>query len=412
MTLQSYQQVDWHEVIQAHDPASTDPAAWLRYGVAVLQAGQQSAKDQATAFLAFERARACGASGAEADEAITASGLLSLARAAEANGFRDVADGLGAMASPWMQARMPPGGVAASDDQGRVFLEQAHGPEVVLTAIASRLHTLKAVVGSLLAQTLKPAVVKIYLSEEPYLLDAGIDPGCEVVQELGILEGVEIYWRPNIGPYRKFFPYVPEAMAAAAGAPGRANEQLFVTVDDDTIYPPRFLEYLTRNYWKYKCRVAHRGRRMLVEDGAFSPYGQWPDGLREPRLGNLPTGQSGVLYRLADFPADLYLEAALVLAPTADDLWIHWLLAMQNVPAVILQPNAAARTHELAFPTADGSKEYADASLWQKFNARQGDQAAGGNDRQIQAIDAFFMAIGFNLPNVLSQEFEDEADLY
>ena len=77
---------------------------------------------------------------------------------------------------------------------------------MVLTAIASRLHTFKAVVGLLLAQSLKPAVLKIYLSEEPYLLDAGIFPGCEVVQELGMMEGAEIHWKTNIWPYHNFSP--------------------------------------------------------------------------------------------------------------------------------------------------------------------------------------------------------------
>ncbi len=412
MTLQTLQQADWAGLIQAHDPASTDPGGWLRYGVALLQVSGPGGGDQANAFLAMEMARGFGASPTEASQAIKASGLLSLAEACRAIGLDDPADGLGACAQEALDGLRGFSGVGRQPEPGLAAAELDLGPEVVLTAIASRLHTLKAVVGSLLAQTLKPAAVKIYLSEDPYLLDTGIDPGCEVVQDLAALDGVEIQWTPNLGPYRKFHPYVSDARAQAAGNLGPRAERLFVTVDDDTIYPPRFLEYLTRNYGKYHCRVAHRGRRMLVGDGAFRPYGQWPDGLREPRLGNLPTGQSGVLYRLSDFPEDLCLEASLVLAPTADDLWMHWLLAMQGEPAVILQPNAAARTNQLAFPTADDSKAYADASLWQKFNSGGGDQTAGGNDGQIQAIDAFFKAKGFDLANVLSQEFEREGDLY
>jgi hypothetical protein len=293
------------------------------------------------------------------------------------------------------------------------------GPPVCLTVIAARLHTLPRVVASLQRQTLPPRRIHIHVSEDPHLIDAGLDPGDPILQRLAAQPRVALHWVPNIGPYRKFAPFLSRAPQHPGGHPeprgGDADPldpHLFLTVDDDTLYPPRFIEYLVSKRRRYGCIVAHRGRRIrLSPAGDYAPYADWHDGLHEPRLANLPTGQSGVLYHRSDFPDDLQLEAALALAPTHDDLWLRWLTASQGVPAMILQPNAAARTAELAFPTADGSEPYAATSLWFAYNAASADPERG-NDAAVQAIDAYFRAGGFDLAQRLRLEREEHADFY
>lgn len=385
MTSQAYQRRDWAAVIEEHALESHDPSAWLRYGVALLQTiepGPDQGRQQQQAALAFLRAGQEGAAAEQVQAYQQRAVLLALAQAMDQLGM--------AYAAP---SPVP----------------QLSGPPVCLTAISRRLKTLPKVVESLKKQSLRPRRIELYLSKEPHLLDQGIDPAHPVVQKLEQDPAVRIHWVPNLGPYRKVVPFLESHKGQAA-----TDDDLFITVDDDTLYPPRFVEYLTRNHERYGCVVAHRGRRIRVGDRqGFLPYAQWHDGLHEPRLANLPTGQSGVLYRRSFFPADLELESALALAPTHDDLWLRWLTARQGVPAVILQPNAAARTEDHAFPLVDRSILKTKQTLWFAYNV--GDSPANTactNDAASQAIQHHFQQKGFDLEAVLRDEQERHADFY
>jgi hypothetical protein len=279
------------------------------------------------------------------------------------------------------------------------------GPDICLTTISTRLHTLEQVVRSLQRQTMPPRRIHIYLSQNPHLLDEGVDPQDARLQALNADSTVQLHWVENLGPYRKFALYLQNPA-------NDSDDDRFITVDDDTIYPPRFIEYLATKHLRHQCVVAHRGRRMRLRPSrGFADYTNWHDGLHEPRLGNLPTGQSGVIYRRSYFPADLQLEAALRLAPTHDDLWLRWLTALQGVPALITQPNAAAKTAVLAFPMAEISSSYAKSSLWFAFNAPDAANRVT-NDQAVQAIHNHFMTLGFDIEKLLRLEEEEQADFY
>ncbi len=387
MTTEAYRRQDWAAVIQAHALESHDPGDWLRYGVALLQTiepGPEQGRLQQQAALAFLRAGQEGAAAEQVRAYQQRSVQLSLAQAMDQLGLAH-------------EALSP--------------IPQLSGPPVCLTAISRRLKTLPKVVESLKNQSLRPRRIELYLSKEAHLLDQGIDPAHPVVQKLEQDPAVRIHWVPNLGPYRKVVPFLESFKGKAA-----TNDDLFITVDDDTIYPPRFVEYLTRNHERYGCIVAHRGRRIRVGAQAgdgFLPYDQWHDGLHEPRLANLPTGQSGVLYRRGYFPQDLELEAALALAPTHDDLWLRWLTAREGVPAVILQPNAAARTDDLAFPTADKNYLKRRETLWHAYNSPNASDAdASSNTPAVHAISAYFAKRDFDLTDILRSEQEANADFY
>ena len=292
--------------------------------------------------------------------------------------------------------------------------QERTGPPVTLTTISSRLATLPAVLESLRHQTYRPAQAHLHLSHEPHLLDQGVNADDPVLQEITADGWVQLHWVPNLGPYRKIVPFLQAcgySQDAVFGESESAASDLFITVDDDTLYPPRFIEYLMRHYERHRCIVAHRGRRICLQDvwgsGPFRPYAEWHDGVREPRLANLPTGQSGVLYRRSWFPEDLELEAALALAPSHDDLWLRWLTGQQGVRAVILQPNAAFRTDELAFPAVSPEPIAQQRTLWHAYNG-----PAGGNDVAVMALQAYWQARGFDLAALLAEEREREADFY
>lgn len=386
MTQAAFERGDWPAVIAAHQLESHDPAEWLRYGAALLhtiEPGPQQGRQQQQAALAFEQAKREGALPAEVSAVQRQVVAVSLAEALEQAG------------APRPQLRKP----------------EVLGPPVTLTAISTRLGVLPAVLESLRQQTFRPARVHLHLSQEPHLLDQGIAAEEPLLQQITADGWVQVHWVPNTGPYRKIVPFLQ-----AGGYGGPEQDDLFITVDDDTIYPPRFIEYLVRNHVRHGCVVAHRGRRIRLVEGAagdraaaspFRSYAHWHDGVREPRLANLPTGQSGVLYRRGWFPDELELEAALALAPTHDDLWIRWLTARQGIPAVILQPNAAAKTDELAFPAASPEPVAQNQTLWHAYNSQ-----ADGNDEAALALQGYWRARGFDLASLLAEEQERLADFY
>jgi hypothetical protein len=408
MTREAFQRHDWAAVIAAHPLESHDPEEWLRYGVALLQTltpGPDVGKQQQQAALAFVQAQKEGASAEAVAAAQRESVLLSLNEALNLAGIKPPA----ALSERLAPAAPPPAEAPPTPKAQPAAPASRTGPPITLTAISTRIDTLPAVLDSLRAQSVRPARVHLHLSTEAHLLDQGVAADHPVVQQIQRDSWVQLHWVPNLGPYRKIVPFL-----AAAGYGEDSDQELFITVDDDTLYPPRFVEYLLRHHERHGCIVAHRGRRMrLAATGGFLPYPQWHDGLREPRLANLATGQSGVLYRRSDFPQDLELEAALALAPTHDDLWLRWLTARQGVPSVILQPNAAAKTKELAFPSASSLPAHQQPSLWFAYNAPDAEGGSGGsNHAATEAIDAYFRARGFDLQALLRQEQEQQADFY
>ncbi len=390
MSQQAFERGDWQAVIEAHPLESHDPAEWLRYGAALLhtiEPGPQQGRQQQQAALAFVQAQK---EGALAAEVLGYQRLVVQRCLAEA--LREV-------------------GISAESPSRPVLT----GPPVTLTAISGRLATLPAVLESLRQQSYRPARVHLHLSVEPHLLDQGVAEDEPLLQEITADGWVQLHWVPNLGPYRKIVPFLAAEGYGSGSAADAADpeDDLFITVDDDTLYPPRFIEYLVRNYQRHGCIVAHRGRRIRLGEaeaadaGPFRPYAEWHDGVREPRLANLPTGQSGVLYRRRWFPQDLELEAALALAPSHDDLWLRWLTARQGVPAVILQPNAAAKTNELAFPAASPEPIAEEQTLWHQYNG-----PSGGNDQAVLALQAYWQARGFDLAALLAEEQERQADFY
>ena len=75
--------------------------------------------------------------------------------------------------------------------------------------------------------------------------------------------------------------------------------------------------------------------------------------------------------------------------------------------AVILQPNAAAKTNELAFPPASPEPLAQEQTLWHAYNG-----PSGGNDEAVVAVQAYWQVRGFDLATLLAEEQERQADFY
>jgi hypothetical protein len=245
-----------------------------------------------------------------------------------------------------------------------------------------------------------PEKIKIYLSESPYLLDEGVDRGDRFVQLLKKFPLVDIVWVENIGPYRKIFPFLMEHFESSP-----RQEKVFVTVDDDTLYPDYFLSQLYETYLEHDCVVAFRGRHIDMPGTALPPYAEWTWGRRAPVLSNVPTGKDGVLYSTKFFVREfLDIEASKKLAPTGDDLWIRWNCALNGVPAIILNPEACTSDYK-RFPVVDYSKEYRGNSLYSLHNSSS---ALGRNDESIVALEEHFMQkFGYNMRSMITADYAD-----
>ncbi len=135
--------------------------------------------------------------------------------------------------------------------------------------------------------------------------------------------GLEILWTEDLGPHKKYFPYVMSNPKPAT---------LLVTADDDTYYPRDWLRTLEQANGKFpRDVIAHRSRRIRMKDGRLQPYQQWDGGKPYSRsLLNLAVGVGGVLYPIEMQDAMRSAGKGFrQLAPMADDLWLH-VIAIRN----------------------------------------------------------------------------------
>lgn len=268
---------------------------------------------------------------------------------------------------------------------------------ITLTTINNRLDLLSKVIESLLNQTVLPKKIFLNISEGGYLLDTGIsknDPRLEGIKNNDL---VQINWVENTGPYRKIIPFMEHFYSLKS-----SEDMLFITVDDDTLYPEYFIESLLCEFFDNDSVIAFRGRSVNVSNNSISTYSDWSLGENVLNFNNLPTGKDGVIYSTKFFTRDFIdVKKAVDLAPTADDLWIKWHCALNGVKAKILRPEAATSDYK-SFPVVDYSSEYRDISL---FRAHNSNSSEGKNDRSVIMLEDYFKKIyGYNLAEICSQE--------
>lgn len=270
---------------------------------------------------------------------------------------------------------------------------------ITLTTISERLDLLKPVLESLHNQTKKPKAIYVHLSEEPYLLDKGVSKTDPRVLELEKLPLVKICWVKNTGPYRKIVPFLERFYAKES-----AIDEVFITIDDDTLYPDYFIETLYREFVETNSVVAFRGRCITLDKNKVAGYQDWGLGETELHFNNLPTGKDGVIYSTKFFTKNFVdTKQAIENAPTADDLWIKWHCALNGVKAKILNPEAATSDYK-SFPVVDYSSEYRDVSL---FKAHNSHTSGGKNDASVKALESHFSKVyGYNLADVIGTEVE------
>lgn len=248
-------------------------------------------------------------------------------------------------------------------------------PIISLTTISSRVDRVSQTIDCITRQTLKPHSINLYISEEPYLLDQGIQRGNEHLRRIADM-GVNIYLTPNIGPYRKQYPLLQQLRGSNI-----SPETLIITLDDDVLYPVNALEQLVSAARMDDAVVAHRGREMVFDGGRLKSYCEFKAPTSIKSQYNLGTGKNGIAYRLKHFPIDLGEYIGPWLAPTADDIWCKWVTGVRGVPTIILEPRAI---YDSRFDFSE-SKPEDKICLYQTFNS------TGTNDDAIMNMESFFM---------------------
>lgn len=189
---------------------------------------------------------------------------------------------------------------------------------VSLTSYPPRFPTLHKVIEKLLAQSLKPARVCLWIGvQDMPLLPAK-------VRELKAA-GLEIYEIPDFKSYNKI-------IHCQTMFPG----SVIVTADDDVAYPGDWLRYLYAYHLQNPGTViCHRARYMTFQPNLeVNPYWLWPNLDREMESPMVfPLGVGGVLYPCNCFYEDVGRhEIFTELCSHGDDIWLKAMTLLNGTP--------------------------------------------------------------------------------
>lgn len=196
---------------------------------------------------------------------------------------------------------------------------------ISLTSFPGRISTVHLVIQSLLAQTVRPAEIHLWLGADE-IPSKGWLPAQLVALEN---EGLKIHFAPKTShQYDKFLHN------------HKLNcDRAFVIVDDDVIYPPHSMEELLTAHKKYPGAVIGNRCHQITfdEDGSVQPYSYWPREvqLSAPSMSAIPTGAGGVLYPRGFFnEQNTQVDLILSHAPYADDVWLKVCALAQGIPTM------------------------------------------------------------------------------
>lgn len=188
---------------------------------------------------------------------------------------------------------------------------------VSLTSIPSRLKTIHLTILSLLAQSVRPQKIVLWLHED---LKAKLPSTLSRLQS----NRFEINYVSLTCSHRKLIHSIE-----------KYPDSIIVTSDDDLMYEQRWLERLFETHKKHpEDIIAHECRRLARDTGGkLLPYKQWPTSVEpgESEDNIFFIGYGGVLYP----PNSLYKDTVnenlfLKLAPKADDLWFKAMAQLQG----------------------------------------------------------------------------------
>jgi hypothetical protein len=186
---------------------------------------------------------------------------------------------------------------------------------ISLTSIPSRLSVLHLTIKSLLDQKISFEKIVLWLHQD---LKNDLPAALEKLQG----KRFEIRYCATTEPHRKLVETLK-----------LYPDRVIVTCDDDMMYPDDWLARLLES-WRHTPDdiVAHRCRKIRIEDGEILPYRTWhAESPGESSILTLSVGWGGVLFppgSLDDRVLDR--DAYMRLSPKADDLWFKAMSALKG----------------------------------------------------------------------------------
>ena len=208
---------------------------------------------------------------------------------------------------------------------------------VVPIALSShRVASFERVLRSIVNQSLKPVRVFVWFSNQPYLLDQGIEEQDLPSSLIRFADkspiDVEFRSTANIGPHRKLLPLLRQLRH-------ETKPPLIVTADDDTLYPYRWLEALVAGHEETNGASAFRARRARLAPTPDWDYETWPlvdpfDEVESRKL--FITGREGMAVLPAMFDGRIYDRSFADVCPSRSDAWIAAALMAKGTRVVKL----------------------------------------------------------------------------
>lgn len=229
---------------------------------------------------------------------------------------------------------------------------------VSVTSFDSRVAQCALAVESIAMGTLKPGTAVLWLDHgfKAHKLPPAI-------QRL-VMRGLTVEYVSDIKSHKKYFFALRQCI--------ESNLPL-VTIDDDFLYPPWFLERMAERLKSTpETILCYRAREMMFDaPGKLAPYAQWPIATAETPSSRLFfTSGGGALLPVSLLTAlETQGDRFLSCCPDADDIWLNHVASKAGIPKRLV----------LDMPTDFTPLEVApEKTLWSR-------NSDGGNDRQLLA---------------------------
>jgi hypothetical protein len=194
---------------------------------------------------------------------------------------------------------------------GRASITSRDGPVVSLTTYGQRAQTVHLAIESIARGQVRPSRLILWIDEE--YLEQHPSAGLRRLQN----RGLEIKLCMNLGPHKKYYPYVQSSEELAVP---------LVTADDDLLYPHTWLKKLVEEFEKHPEVVnCYRARVMELNDKGLANYSQW-EFARSTRASfrHFAGSGAGAIYPVP-LQRALKREGTWFMSccPKADDIWLH-----------------------------------------------------------------------------------------
>jgi glycosyltransferase involved in cell wall biosynthesis len=201
------------------------------------------------------------------------------------------------------------------------FLDKLEAKNLIVsfTSFPARMPFIEYTLFSLVQQSIRPAKIVLWLSEEEF-----------GNKKNSIPENIKKYFEFNFEI--QFVKENYRSYNKLVFALGLYSDSLIVTVDDDIYYKNDWLEMLYHTHSRFpKDIIAHRVHNISFKDKYIDVYRNWNGKERELSYLNFLTGVGGVLYP----PGCLYFDVCkydifLNLCPYADDVWFYVMAILQK----------------------------------------------------------------------------------